>query len=370
MAPPSSSYLTRRQKSYAANPGSHNNPHRVELFSTAALVSNHERGSLQPSQGGGGRNRRRGSPFAALSEAYKPPRAAGFTTRGGRDRGEVLGLRSSNFSWPSVERLPADPRHFQRPRGEKSAVGGAGVEAEVTVASGAKKPTLLLVRKRTDENAVESRWVSSSSSSPSSSTAADGADGGGVTGVVAGVDVGASPPPPAWVAAAKAEAAPRTVAAAADTTTTTTATPPSLSPPRSSPQRRSVSWGKNVVHEFDIHADQTQADVYSPDLLAVEIAKDLAVLARDPELRRAASAVELCRRYASHAVRSLTAEQNGGVEGVEDACRLCNWREAAFLREMDELVRCIVVTGGQKEVWRLKASYRAARRRMEDDRTN
>lgn len=363
MAAYSSSYLTRRQRSYATTPGSHNNPHRLEPFSSGALVPNHERGSLPPSLGGGGRNRRRGSPFAALSEAYKPPRAAGFAVRGGRDRGEVLGLRSSNFSWPSVERLPADPRYLQRSRGEKSAAGAAGAETDVTVvASGSKKPALLVVRKQTDENAVESRWVSSSSSSSSS------AAGGMNDDVVAGVDVDVVRSTPSLLAAAEAAAANVSAAdtEAAPRTATRTATSPSPSP---FPHRRSVSWGENIVHEFVINADQTQADVYSPDLLAVDIARRLAVLARDPELRRSASAVELCRRHASQAVRSLTADQNGGVQGVEEACRLCNWREAAFLRETDELVRCIVVAGGQKEVWRLKASYRTARRQMEDNRS-
>lgn len=119
------------------------------------------------------------------------------------------------------------------------------------------------------------------------------------------------------------------------------------------------------MYTYPICATQTQSDVYSPDLHAVELAKRLAVLVRDPELRRAALAVETCRRHSASIVRSLTSRQDGGVDGFEEACRLYAWREDAFLRETDELVRCIVVGAGEERVWRLKASYRAARRKME-----
>ena len=332
----SPSYLTRRQRSYATS-ASHNNPHSLDFFS-AALVPNHERGTLQTSQGGVGRSRRRGSPFAALSEAYKPPRAAVFARPGGRDGGEVLGLRSSNFAWPkSVESLPTDPRHVQRQREEAAA-------AEMEVTSRTKKPVLPLVRKKTDANAVESRWVSSS--------AAAREDEATVEPAAAAI--------PSAVAAAAAQAA------APAATATTTAPEAASTPTSPSAHRRKVSWGKAAVYRFEISVTQTQSDVYSPDLHAVELAKRLAMMVRDPELRRAAMAVENCRRHSASIVRSLTSKQNGGVDGVEDACRVYNWREAAFLRETDELVRSIVVGAGQERVWRLKASYRAARRQMED----
>lgn len=311
----SPSCLTRRQRSYATA-ASHNNPHSLDFFS-AALVPNHERGALQSSQGGAGRSRRRGSPFAALSEAYKPPRAAVFARPRGRDGGEVLGLRSSNFAWPKpVEALPTDPRHVQRQREEAAA-------AEMEVTSRTKKTVLLPMRKRTDANAVESRWVSSSA------------------------------------AAAQDDAVPSAASAAAEEAAAT-------APASPSGHGRSVSWGKASVFRFEIDVTQTQSDVYSPDLHAVELAKRLAVIGRDPELRRAASAVENCRRHAASIVRSLTSKQNGGVDGVEDACRVYSWREASFLRETDELVRSIVVGPGEEGVWRLKANYRAARRKMED----
>lgn len=330
----SPSYLTRRQRSYATT-ASHNNPHSLDFFS-AALVPNHERGTLQTSQGGAGRSRRRGSPFAALSEAYKPPRAAVFARPGGRDGGEVLGLRSSNFAWPrSVEALPTDPRHVQRQREEATAA-----EMEVTLRT--KKPVLALLRKKkTDANAVESRWVSSSAAAAAAAATQED-------------DVAVEPAATAMPSVVIAAAA----AAAAESTTTPT------SP--ASTHRRKVSWGKAAVYRFEINVTQTQSDVYSPDLHAVELAKRLAMMVRDPELRRAAMAVENCRRHSASIVRSLTSKQNGGVDGVEDACRVYNWREAAFLRETDELVRSVVVGAGQEKVWRLKASYRTARRKMED----
>lgn len=327
----SPSYLTRRQRSYASH-ASHNNPHSLEPFS-AALIPSHERGTLQSFQGAGGagvggpRGRRRGSPFAALSEAYKPARAPVFSRPRGRDGGEVLGLRSScSFvAWPKSgggggggDGLPADPRHVQQKKPQRK----AGAEALITTTA-AKKPVLLLPRKSTDENAVLGRWVSSSSSSSSSA----------------------------------AEAVASTAAA----------TPPPTPPPSSRSHRKSVSWPEDIirsVHRFPVTA--AQADVYSPDLHAVEIAKELAVRARNPELRRAALQVDYCRRHAAQIVRTLTSEQNGGLDGVEEACRLYGWREEAFLRETDELVRSIVVEGGEKEVWQLKSSFRAARRRMED----
>eukprot|EP00752_Nemacystus_decipiens_P016232 g14513.t1 len=335
----SPSYLTRRQRSYAAS-ASHNNPHSLDFIS-AALVPNHERGTLPTSQGGVGRSRRRGSPFAALSEAYKPPRAAVFARPGGRDGGEVLGLRSSNFAWPkAVESLPTDPRHVQRQREEAAA-------AEMEVTSRTKKPVLPLVRKKTDASAVESRWVSSSAAAQESRPAVEPA--------AAAI--------PSTAAASAAAAAAAAAPTATTTTTTAEATPTPTSPPT---HRRTVSWGKAAVYRFEISVTQTQADVYSPDLHAVEIAKRLAMMVRDPELRRAAMAVENCRRHSASIVRSLTSKQNGGVDGVEEACRVYNWREAAFLRETDELVRSIVVGTGEEKVWRLKASYRAARRQMED----
>eukprot|EP00903_Cladosiphon_okamuranus_P008845 g8469.t1 len=330
----SSSYLTRRQRSYATT-ASHNNPHSLDCFSAAALVPGHERGTLQTSQGVTGRSRRRGSPFAALSEAYKPSRAAVFARPGGRDGGEVLGLRSSNFAWPrTVEALPTAPRHVQRQREEAAA-------AETEVTSLTKKPVLALLRKKkTDVNAVESRWVSSSAA--------------------AVAEVGAAQEDDA--AAEPAAAIPSGVATPAAAATEATPTPTSPS----STHRRKVSWGKAAVYRFEINVSQTQSDVYSPDLHAVELAKKLAMMVRDPELRRAAMAVENCRRHSASIVRSLTSKQNGGVEGVEDACRVYNWREAAFLRETDELVRSIVVGAGEEKIWRLKANYRTARRKMED----
>ncbi|CBJ26079.1 expressed unknown protein [Ectocarpus siliculosus] len=323
----SPSYLTRRQRSYASH-ASHNNPHSLEPFS-AALIPNHERGTLQTFPGAGGgagagggpRGRRRGSPFAALSEAYKPARAPVFSRPRRRDGGEVLGLRSScSFvAWPRPGGgdglLPADPRHVQQKRPQRQ----AGAEVQIITTTAAKKPVLLLPRKKTDENAVLGRWVSSSSSTEEAASTA------------------ATTPPP---------------------------TPP---PPPSRSHRKSVSWPEDVirsVHRFPVAA--SQADVYSPDLQAVEIAKELAVRARNPELRRAALQVDYCRRHAAQVVRSMTSAQNGGLDGVEEACRLYGWREETFLRETDELVRSIVVEGGEKEVWRLKSSFRAARRRMED----
>ncbi|CAM9197857.1 unnamed protein product, partial [Hapterophycus canaliculatus] len=313
-----------------------------------------ERGSLQTPPGG--RNRRRGSPFAALSEAYKPARAAVFSGPGGRDRGEVLGLRSSSFgiSWlksSAEQRLPTATRS------RRSLHQRLSSEVRITT-----KPVLLLAaRKKTDENAVLGRWMSSSSSSSTSSSSSS-----------------AAPQPSAKftkkmaLAEAAAEKAAEISARTGASTTEAAAAAAGeagTAPPSPRQHRKSVSWPQGSVvrsiHQLPATA-AAQSDVYSPDLQALEIARRLAIVTRDPELRRAASAVDACRRYAAQVVRTLTSDQNGGLDGVEEACRLYNWREAAFLRETDELVRRIVVGAGQERVWRLKASFRAARRRMQD----
>ncbi|CAM9990288.1 unnamed protein product [Scytosiphon promiscuus] len=343
------SYLTRRQQHHA----SHANPHTLEPFS-AALIPNHERGSLLQTSPGG-RNRRRGSPFAALSEAYKPARAAVFSGPGGRDRGEVLGLRSSSFGGMSWLKSSAEQRLPTATRSRRNLHQKLSSEVRITT-----KPVVLLpARKRTDESAVLGRWMSSSSSSSSSSA---------LTAVPQPSEKFAKKMAAAAEVAAEAEQA-AAAAAAAKTTRTAAASGTGTAPPSPRRHRKSVSWPQdNVIRS--IHqlpaTPATQSDVYSPDLQALEIARRLAILTRDPELRRAASAVDACRRHAAQVVRTLTSDQNGGLEGVEEACRLYNWREAAFLRETDELVRRIVVGAGQERVWRLKASFRAARRRMQD----
>lgn len=157
-------------------------------------------------------------------------------------------------------------------------------------------------------------------------------------------------------------------------------TSPTLSTPkgeRTGRQRR-VTWAGTV--DTKEVARTSSCDIFSPDLYSMEIAKELAILAEEPELTRAANAVMMVRRQAASIVRSLSARHgwNGSLDGLEEACRLWTRRESAYLRETDEIVRNIVSPrregggeaagnhGDARTVWRLKAMYRDARRRMED----
>lgn len=310
-------------------------PHLRAHHSEVALARSRCTGSR-----GSGRHRRRGSPFAALSDAYKPPRwvVPSYTGRGG---GEVVALRTSTVTRPiPLERLAADSRHLQQDR-----------YAPPTLSS---PPAPLRVR---DQSAVK-QWQAETTNDLAIEPkrgAADVCD-----------DEMATPAMAENVAVAGSAAAP-----------VSPPTSKSLGTRRKRPDhKRRVTWA-GTVETIEV-ARTSSCDVFSPDLHSMEIAKRLAILAEEPELTRAVEAVVLARRQAAGVIRSLTARHgwNGSLDGVEEACRLWTWREGAVLRETDELVRCVVSVPGVRvgedvsganngAVWSLKATYRAARRRME-----
>lgn len=140
--------------------------------------------------------------------------------------------------------------------------------------------------------------------------------------------------------------------------------------------KRRVTWSGTV--ETKEVARVTSCDIFSPDLLSLEVARQLANLKDDPELARAVEAVTFARKKSAGVIRSLSARHdwNGSLDGVEEACRVWTSKEGAYLRELDELVRCVVSLGGSsqgghaQDVWGLKAIYREARRKMEDAETD
>lgn len=300
----------------------------------APLTANHSNVALAPHPRGGGggtgRHRRRGSPFAALSDAYKPPRAW-LAPAKGRGGGEIVTLRSATFTWPTpLERVAADPRHLQNDRSPPLA----------------RSPPPTLARMA-DHDADHERQMDPASGGASEGNPSD------------------------------AENASPAAAAAAATATAVTQNAPSLKSPGGPTKRRAhqkrVTWAGSV--ETIEVTRQSSCNVFSPDLHSLEIAKRLAVVAEEPELTRAVDAITLVRRNAAGVVRSLTARHgwSGSLDGVEEACRVWTWSEGAYLSEMDDLVRCVVSLGGGGAargddglVWRLKANYRAARRRMDD----
>lgn len=318
----------------------------------ASLAVNHSHVALARSRGtssrGSGRNRRRGSPFAALSDAFKPPRVM-FPASAGRIRGEEFTVRSPMFTWPvPLERVAPDPRHLQKPKDRSS-------DRLLSAPIISSLPTPL---RTTEVNAIDNRQVESINSCFA------------VMEEKRVVFYG-----PRYVTAAPADGdADEALAQEA-----VQSLPTSSIKTRS--HRRRVTWS-GKVDVIDV-ARKKPCEVFSPDLYSVEIAKRLAVLADEPELTRAVEAVVSMRRQAAGVVRSLTAREgwNGSLDGVEEACRLLAWREGAYLQDADDIVRCVVSVGrsnggargsskDDSDLWRLKESYRAARRRMENAETD
>lgn len=138
--------------------------------------------------------------------------------------------------------------------------------------------------------------------------------------------------------------------------------------------RRSVTWA-GTVETREVERIP-QPDVFSPDLHALIIAKQLAIAADAPEIGHAAQEVLMARRQAAAVARSMSASDgwSGNLDGVEETWRAWSNRERLYLRETDELVRSVVSLcrrgdgdgADSRTVYRLKAAYRAARRRMDD----
>lgn len=288
-------------------------------MAAASLAARHSHVALARSRGAGGgrsggRGRRRGSPFAALADVHKPARAY-FPPPTGRGGGEVFTLRPASFTWP----VPLTPASADR---EHSTHSKQDVPAPSVNPLSTKDPNVQPVEQEPEQ---EHEQLSVRATAGKS-----------------------------FVAATRSLSGSRKKAS----------------------HRRRVTWS-GTDHTKEI-ARTPSSLVFSPDLHAIEIAKHLATLADEPELRRAVEAVVHVRRQAAGIVRSLSArdEWSGSLEGVEEACRLWTWREGAYMREMDELARCVVSLrasgrsrgGGEDDddVWRLKAAYRAARRRMDD----
>lgn len=142
--------------------------------------------------------------------------------------------------------------------------------------------------------------------------------------------------------------------------------------------RRRVTWG-GVVEMREVERSP-KPDVFSPDLHSLAIAQQLAAVVDSPEIHQAAHEVMSARRQAANVARSMSASDgwSGCLDGVIEETWLAwmewNKRERLYLRETDELVRGVVSPRGDgigggvdgKEVYHLKAAYRAARRRMDD----
>lgn len=142
--------------------------------------------------------------------------------------------------------------------------------------------------------------------------------------------------------------------------------------------RRQVTWA-GVVETREVERSP-KPDVFSPDLHSLAIAQQLAVIVDSPEIQQAVHEVLSARRQAANVARSMSESDgwSGCLDGVVEetwfAWSEWNKRERLYLREMDELVRGVVSPRGDgigsgvdgAEVYRLKAVYRAARRRMDD----
>lgn len=285
------------------------------------------------------RSRRRGSPFASTSKGYKPPSLwfSAFTGRGG---GEVLPVRSSDYAWRV--RLPPIAADTLKLRHDLP-LSQADARTRTGVSSGDEER-----QEDTTTTSKVERKVDNSKSSEAK------------VGKVGGSEEESE---------AKEEAA--------DPSKLSTAPPSRGGKPAG--HKRRVTWSGTV--ETKEVARTTSCDIFSPDLLSLEVAKQLATLKNNPELARAVEAVTFTRRKAAGVIRSLSARHgwNGSLDGVEEACRVWTWKEGAYLRELDELVRCVVSIGGSSEdgndksaqdVWGLKAIYREARRKMEDAETD
>lgn len=368
--------LTRRNRAHGAGNANSTNAQPMQ----APLIAHHSHVGLARGTGsrGSGRNRRRGSPFAALSDAYKPSRVM-FSPFSGRDGGEVVALRSGNRgAWPApLERVTADPRHLQQqqqqdrssssvpslssPRALRSADHNAAGQGREVVVGGEEEVVVV----REDDVACGGRRES---------------------------EVSRSVPP----SASSTSSSPTTTATSTTTAAARSSSTVSVSSSSSSSAgaragrrptlRRRVTWACKVETVVEV-TRTASCDVFSPDLHSLQIAKRLAVLADEPELARAAEAVSIVRRQAAVAIRSLTSRHgwNGSLDGLEEASRLWAGRELTYMNETDELVRLLSPRsgrrgaaagadgwsasgdgGGDGDVWSLKAAYRTARRRMKD----
>lgn len=147
----------------------------------------------------------------------------------------------------------------------------------------------------------------------------------------------------------------------------------SAAPSNKLTHRRRVTWSGSIE---TVEVERSSpSEIFSPDLHALVIAEQLAVVADEPKVAEAARAVLAARREVAAIVRSLSASDgwSGSLDGVEDEWRPWARREILSMQKTDELVRCLVSSGrrdvegaGAAEVYRLKDAYRAARRRMND----
>lgn len=293
--------------------------------------SEHHEVQLRCSRGSNILNRRRGSLFTATSNAYKPP-TLWFSAITGRGGGEVVPVRSPGFAWRW--RLPAIAADTLKP--QDMPLSQADTRTRIGFSSLNEEK-----QKNTTATSKVERKVGDSKTSEAKARKVGGSE-------------------------AKEEAAgPRKLLTA----------PPSRGR-KPAGHKRSVTWSGTV--ETKEVERMTSCDIFSPDLLSLEVAKQLADLKDDPELARAVEAVTFARKNAACVIRSLSARHdwNGSLDGVEEACRVWTSKEGAYLRELDELVRCVVSIGGSSEgrhagdVWGLKAIYREARRKMEDAETD
>lgn len=281
--------------------------------STALQLARGVGGGFERSRSSAGRSRSRGSVFAAHA-GVSPPSRTWLTPITGRG-GEVLTLRSMAFTWPLP--LSGVPAGSCPPQNSQSTPQTPALHTSIS-----KTTSPLAPLSETDGNARTAQ---------------------------------------AQGACADTWAAKEDIPAAGKTR-------PS--------HRRRVTWAGTV--ETREVARTPPCQVFSPDLHALEIAQKLAIVADEPGVAQAAQAVMAARRQVAAVVRSLSASNawSGSLEGVEDQWRMWSRREFLFLRETDELVRCVVSSGREgdadgngsdnRTVYRLKAAYRAARRRMDD----
>lgn len=302
----------------------------------ASLVNGRQAGA---SRGARGRHHS-ASPFApaAKGSIYSMSRPF-LTSTNGRGGGEVFPRRSSGFGgfvgWPLQPAVPAD---------EKNDANTTERPLKLSAVLPLSIPCAPL--SEADHNANDgggSAVVASGSKSKSATGGAKRDDG---------------------------TTAPATTEAAVAVTATTT---PGKYTTRSRRRRRRVSWS-GVIETREVER-APRPDVFSPDLHALVIARQLAAAVDSPEIEQAVQDVLTARRQAAAVARSMSATDgwsgclNGVVEETWLGWSAWNRKEGLYLRETDELVRGVVSRGGGgggAEVYRLKAAYRAARRRMED----
>ena len=321
----------RRQQAHGAHHVGAHNPTPPAL-AYAAYHSTHVTVSLRCCNGGSSssRIRRRGSPFVALSDAYKPARAWLYPNLG-CGGGEVVHVRSSSFVWPERLNPAADPRKLPR----DISLSPITVPLHTADCKDESRRAHSTTHRREEERAEDETRVADAETRQTEETKQEIAE--------------SNTPWRKLQVAANSNASPG--------------------------HRRRVTWS-GTVQTREVDRDKS-SDVFSPDLLALKVAKQLAVLTGDPELARSVEAVTSIRRRAAGVIRSHSARHdwNGSLDGLEKVCLMWTCREGACLRELDELVRQAVsigdITGAgedrsTQDGRELKATYREARRIMED----